>query len=78
MIHCQSVAPPPGMRLGRGSIHPCVVCARLRELVDVWMARRRLRRQLLDYMATDHRAPSDLRMTEGDAAAWAMKPFWRE
>jgi len=77
MIHNQSVAAPANMMVERSSIRRCFVCAHLRELVRVWMARRRLRRELLEFMATDHRATSDMRITEEDAMTWASTPFWR-
>jgi hypothetical protein len=77
MIHSQSVAAPAGMRVGRRAIRRCLVCAHLRELAADWMARRRLRRELLAFIATDHRAASDMRLADEDAVAWATKPFWR-
>ena len=40
--------------------------------------RQRERRQLLDYMAIDHRAAADIGVTGYDALEWANRPFWRD
>jgi len=39
--------------------------------------RRRQRQELLDYLASDHRAVADIGMTAYDARAWSARPFWR-
>jgi len=45
--------------------------------VRTWRERERHRRELLDYLATDHRAANDLCIDRSDARAWAERPFWR-
>lgn len=42
-----------------------------------WRRRQRDRRELLDYLATDHRAANDLCIDRSDAREWAQRPFWR-
>jgi uncharacterized protein YjiS (DUF1127 family) len=39
--------------------------------------RQRERRELLDFMATDHRAAADIGMKRYEAVDWANRPFWR-
>jgi len=51
--------------------------AGLAELVRAWRERNRQRRELLDFMAGDHRAASDIGMTPYEARKWADRPFWR-
>jgi uncharacterized protein YjiS (DUF1127 family) len=40
--------------------------------------RRRHRRELLDYLASDHRAAADIGVTPYEAKFWSEQPFWRE
>lgn len=40
--------------------------------------RQRERRELLDFMAGDHRAAADMGITAYDARSWAERPFWRD
>ena len=39
--------------------------------------RQRQRQELLDFMASDHRAAADIGMTPYEARKWAERPFWR-
>ena len=50
---------------------------RLLNLVRTWFKRRRSRRELLNYIAQDHRAAADMGTTRTDAEDWARRPFWR-
>jgi uncharacterized protein YjiS (DUF1127 family) len=47
----------------------------------IWMRtcrrRQRERQELLDYVASDHRAAADIGITVYDARNWANQPFWR-
>jgi len=43
----------------------------------MYRMRRRHRRELLDYLASDHRAAADIGVTPNDARIWAERPFWR-
>jgi hypothetical protein len=45
-------------------------------LLQAWAARRRDRRELLDYLAQDHRAAADMKKTWQELESWARKPFW--
>jgi uncharacterized protein YjiS (DUF1127 family) len=47
------------------------------DIVRVWRKRRRDRRELLRYFATDHRAPNDLGIDRANAHEWGDRPFWR-
>jgi len=47
------------------------------ETVRTWMRRRRQRQELIDFMAIDYRAASDMGVTDNDARDWAERPFWR-
>jgi len=47
------------------------------ERVRVYFAHRKQRRELLDYMASDHRAAADLGITSHEARNLPMKPFRR-
>jgi uncharacterized protein YjiS (DUF1127 family) len=38
--------------------------------------RRRQRRELIDYMASDHRAAADIGMTGCEARSRSERPFW--
>jgi len=49
---------------------------RIPELVGAWRERSRQRRELLDFMAGDHRAASDIGRRY-EARKWADRPFWR-
>jgi uncharacterized protein YjiS (DUF1127 family) len=40
--------------------------------------RRRQRRELVEYLASDHRAAADLGITHYDARDWCERPFWRD
>jgi uncharacterized protein YjiS (DUF1127 family) len=55
----------------RGSLHSAT------RLLRSWVRRRQQRRELLDYMAIDHRAAVDLGVSANDARDWAKRPFWR-
>ena len=39
--------------------------------------RRRHRQELLDYLASDHRAAADIGVTPYEAKLWSERPFWR-
>jgi uncharacterized protein YjiS (DUF1127 family) len=45
--------------------------------VGTWRGRSAQRRQLLDYMASDHRAAADIGIAGYEARNWALRPFWR-
>jgi uncharacterized protein YjiS (DUF1127 family) len=51
--------------------------ARLAATTQIWRSRQRQRRELLDFLATDHRAASDLGINRGEAREWVDRPFWR-
>jgi uncharacterized protein YjiS (DUF1127 family) len=40
--------------------------------------RRRGRRALLDYVASDYRAAADIGISRDDARNWYRRPFWRD
>jgi uncharacterized protein YjiS (DUF1127 family) len=42
-----------------------------------WRTRQRERQQLLDYLASDHRAAGDIGIDRSNARDWAQRPFWR-
>ena len=46
-------------------------------LVRTWSNRRRQRRELLDYIASDHRVAADIGITGCEARNWSQRPFWR-
>lgn len=51
-----------------------------RSVIDTlrtWHTRERERQQLLNYLAMDHRAASDIGIDRSDAREWARRPFWR-
>lgn len=50
---------------------------RLLNLVRTWLKRHRSRRELLNYIAQDHRAAADMGTTRTEAEGWARQPFWR-
>jgi uncharacterized protein YjiS (DUF1127 family) len=52
--------------------------ARIFASLRVYLMRRRQRSELLDYLATDHRAAADIGVTSYEAKLWAERPFWRE
>lgn len=43
-----------------------------------WLKRHHDRRELLDYLNTDHRAALDIGADGNRAREWAQRPFWRE
>jgi uncharacterized protein YjiS (DUF1127 family) len=47
------------------------------DLVRICYRRRRQRRELLDYMASDHRVAADIGITGYEARNWSQRPFWR-
>ena len=47
------------------------------DVVRTWLARRQQRQELLDYMAADHRATSDIGISDNDARDFVERPFWR-
>jgi len=47
------------------------------DTMRTWVRRRQQRRELIDYMAIDHRAAADMGITDNDARDWAERPFWR-
>jgi uncharacterized protein YjiS (DUF1127 family) len=42
-----------------------------------WRTRQHERQQLLDYLASDHRAAGDIGIDRSNARDWAQRPFWR-
>jgi len=44
----------------------------------MYRMRRRHRRELLDYLASDHRAAADLGITAYEARLWSERPFRRD
>jgi uncharacterized protein YjiS (DUF1127 family) len=50
---------------------------RLMPLLHECLERQRQRRELLDFMAHDYRAASDIGVTPYEARKWAKRPFWR-
>ena len=47
------------------------------DLVRTCAKRSRERRELLTYLAQDHRAAADMGTTRAEAEDWANRPFWR-
>ena len=47
------------------------------ELARICRERRRQRRELLDYIASDHRAAADIGITPCEARSWSERPFRR-
>jgi len=60
-----------------GSISWRASLQRAIETVRNWRRRRRERDELLNYLAMDHRAGSDIGMDRTCAREWAERPFWR-
>ncbi len=50
---------------------------RLAERLRSYRARRRQYGELLDYLASDHRAAADIGVTSGEARSLSQRPFWR-
>lgn len=50
---------------------------RLADVVRTWRRRQRERRELLYYLATDHRAAMDLGTDLASAREWADRSFWQ-
>jgi len=48
------------------------------ELARTCRRRREQRRELLEYLALDHRAAADIGITGQEARNWAERPFWRD
>jgi uncharacterized protein YjiS (DUF1127 family) len=46
-------------------------------VVGTWRSRYRQRKELLNFLATDHRAAADIGITRYDATQWLDRPFWR-
>jgi uncharacterized protein YjiS (DUF1127 family) len=78
MTHDQHVAAAPYLVTRRGSVRRQAFVGDVATLLRTWIERWRSRRELLDYMATEHRATRDLSISRAEAETWAMKPFWRE
>lgn len=70
------VESPAGLA-GRYSFPWRLMLGGVMDLMRAYRDRARRRRELLDYMAADHRAAADLRFKHHDAHAWAERPFWR-
>jgi len=47
------------------------------DTVRIWRKRQHDRRQLLNYLAMDHRAANDIGTDRSNARDWAERPFWR-
>jgi uncharacterized protein YjiS (DUF1127 family) len=45
--------------------------------VWIWRRRREERQELLDYLASDHRAAADIGVTGCEAQSWSRRPFWQ-
>jgi uncharacterized protein YjiS (DUF1127 family) len=50
---------------------------RLADTARIRLKRQRDRRELLDYLAMDHRAAKDIGIDRSNAREWAQRPFWR-
>jgi uncharacterized protein YjiS (DUF1127 family) len=48
------------------------------ERARAFRERRKQRHELLDYMASDHRAAADLGLTDYEARNWSERSFWRD
>jgi uncharacterized protein YjiS (DUF1127 family) len=46
-------------------------------IIQNWRERVKQRRELIAYMASDHRVAADIGVTHHDARDWAERPFWR-
>jgi len=46
-------------------------------IVDSWRSRRRQRRELSKFLASDHRAAADIGITRYEAEHWFNRPFRR-
>ena len=46
------------------------------DTMRTWLRCWRERRELIEYLATDHRAALDIGI-DGNAREWAERPFWR-
>ena len=49
----------------------------LSDTLRMWLERRRVRQELLSYLAMDHRAAKDIGIDRSNAREWAERPFWR-
>lgn len=55
----------------------CAFFKSLAGTARIWLQRRRERRELLDYLAMDHRASKDIGIDWSDAREWMERPFWQ-
>jgi len=46
-------------------------------IVGTWRSRRRQRRELFEFLASDHRAAADIGITRYEAEHWLNRPFRR-
>ena len=76
MTHCLPGPSAPALT-GRRPVPWRAFLSDVVEIVRVWLERRRQRQELMQYMADDHRAVADLRVSLNDARDWASRPFWR-
>ena len=72
-LHGESVA---AFAEGR-SFSPRAFLQRAIDTIRIWRTRRRERDELLNYLAMDHRAGTDIGMDRTCARDWAERPFWR-
>ena len=49
--------------------------AALLHIISTWRSRRRQRRELFEFLASDHRAAADIGITRYDAEHWFDWPF---
>jgi uncharacterized protein YjiS (DUF1127 family) len=52
-------------------------CKSITDVPRIWLKRQQDRQELLDYLATDHRAAMDIGIDRSNAREWATRPFWQ-
>jgi hypothetical protein len=55
-----------------------VIASRITALMWAFWTRRQQRQELLDYIASDYRAATDIGITSGEARGRSQRPLWRE
>jgi uncharacterized protein YjiS (DUF1127 family) len=73
ILHRETIAGLTRCRLPSGRALIATIAVRVR----VYFKRRRERQELLEYIASDPRAASDLGINMDTARDWSRRPFWR-
>jgi uncharacterized protein YjiS (DUF1127 family) len=57
---------------------PAKICRDAVAWLRAGRQRQRERRELLSFLASDHRASADFGVTRDEALSWSSRPFWRD